>query len=34
MVPQFKPEPALEFLRAWIKGEDYKHYNSSCTHPP
>ena len=34
MVPQFKPEPALEFLRAWIHGEDYKRYNASCTTPP
>jgi hypothetical protein len=24
----------LQFYRDWIKGEDYKHYNSSCTHPP
>ena len=34
MVPQFKPEPAFEFLRAWLKGEDWKRYNGSCTKPP
>jgi len=34
MVPQFKPESAYEFLRAWIADEDYKRYNASCTKPP
>ena len=34
MVPQFKPAQAFEFLRAWLKGEDWKRYNGSCTKPP
>ena len=34
MVPQFKPPQALEFLRAWLKDEDWKRYNGSCTTPP
>jgi len=34
MVPQFKPAAAYEFLRAWLKGEDYKPYVGSCKKPP
>ena len=34
MVPQFKPEPAYEFMRAWLAGEDYKRYVGSCKTPP
>lgn len=34
MVPQFKPEAALELLRAWLHNEDWKPYNGSCTKPP
>ena len=34
MVPQFKPAQALEFLRAWLKDEDWKRYNGTCTKPP
>jgi hypothetical protein len=33
MVPQFKPAQTLEFMRAWLKGEDYKRYVASCTKP-
>ena len=33
MVPQYKPEPAFEFLRSWLANEDYKTYNASCVHP-
>ena len=34
MVPQFKPAQAFEFLGAWLRGEDWKRYNGSCTKPP
>jgi len=33
MVPQFKPAPAYEFLRAWLKDEDYKPYVKTCKKP-
>ena len=33
-MPQFKPEPAYEFLRAWLAEEDYKPYVRTCTTPP
>ena len=33
MVPQFKPAQAFEFLGAWLRGEDWKRYNGSCTKP-
>ena len=34
MVPQYRPEPAYEFLRAWLADEDYKPYVAACTSPP
>jgi serine carboxypeptidase-like clade 1 len=34
MVPEFKPAPALEFMRAWLADEDYKPYVKTCTTPP
>ena len=34
MVPEFKPEVSLEFITRWIRNEDYKAYDSSCTVPP
>jgi serine carboxypeptidase-like clade 1 len=34
MVPQYKPEPAFEFLKQWIGDEDYKPYVKGCKAPP
>ena len=34
MVPQFKPAAAFEFLRSWLKDEEYKPYVKACTKPP
>ena len=34
MVPQFKPAQAFEFLSTWLKNEDWKRYNGTCTKPP
>mmetsp|Transcript_9529 Transcript_9529/g.27004 ORF Transcript_9529/g.27004 Transcript_9529/m.27004 type:complete len:536 (-) Transcript_9529:359-1966(-) len=34
MVPQFKPEAALEFISTWIAGEEWKPYDASCSAPP
>ena len=31
--PQFKPAQAQEFMRVWVKGEEYKPYVASCTKP-
>ena len=33
MVPEFKPAAAYELLRAWLKGEDYQPYVTSCKKP-
>ena len=33
MVPEFKPAAAYEFLRAWLKGEDYRPYVAACKQP-
>ena len=33
MVPQFKPQASLEFLNQFLKGEDYKKYDASCSSP-
>ena len=33
MVPQFKPEPAFQFLQQWLAGEDFKPYVRSCKAP-
>mmetsp|Transcript_41795 Transcript_41795/g.111392 ORF Transcript_41795/g.111392 Transcript_41795/m.111392 type:complete len:580 (-) Transcript_41795:623-2362(-) len=34
MVPQFKPEPALELIQRWIANEDWQAYDADCTAPP
>ena len=34
MVPEFKPEVSLEFITRWMRNEDYKPYDASCSVPP
>lgn len=33
MVPQFKASQSLEFISRFLKGENYKSYNPTCTSP-
>ncbi len=33
MVPQYRPEPAYQFLRSWLAGEDFKAYDKDCVAP-
>jgi hypothetical protein len=33
-VPEFKPEASLEFLGRWIRGDDWRPYDASCTPEP
>ena len=34
MVPEFKPAATFEFLKAWLRDEDYKAYVKTCKKPP
>ena len=34
MVPLHRPQASLEFLSRFLRGEDYKQYDSSCSAPP
>jgi carboxypeptidase C (cathepsin A) len=33
MVPQFKPEAALEFMGRFIHNEEWQTYDAACTAP-
>lgn len=34
MVPQYRPEPAFQFLKQWLSGDDFKRYVKDCKAPP
>ena len=33
MVPQYRPEPAFQFLQSWLAGDDFKAYDKECVAP-